>query len=203
MYQVGLYRRVRQASVHKGMSIHEISRVYGLHRETVRKMLRFSIPPGYQRKQPPRKPKLDPFTGVIDAIIQSDKNRPKKQRHTAKRIFERLGAEHGYRGGYTIVKDYVRERRLSSREMFVPLSHSPGHGQADFGEALALIGGVLSVNPFILEEYATSMGAPMEAFPMNMVLPIVAHVANTDVLSVNDVIKMASTVICYEREGIS
>lgn len=142
MYQVGVYRRVRQAYYRDGKSIHEISRVYGVHRNTVRKMLRFSIPPGYQRKGQPRKPKLDPFIGVIGAILESDKERPRKQRHTAKRIFERLREEHGYSGGYTIIKDYVRERRLSSREVFIPLSHSPGHGQADFGEALAVIGGI-------------------------------------------------------------
>ena len=59
----------------------------------------------------------------------------KKQRHTAKRIFERLKEEHGFSGKYTIVKDYVRQRRTSTWEMFVPLLHPPGHGQADFGEA--------------------------------------------------------------------
>ena len=68
----------------------------------------------------------------------------KKQRHTAKRIFERLRDEHGYPGGYTIVKDYVRQSKLGSREMFVPLSHAPGEAQADFGEALVVIAGVES-----------------------------------------------------------
>ncbi len=65
-------------------------------------------------------------------ILQSDEDRPKKQRHTAKRIFQRLKEEHGFGGKYTIVKDYVRQRRTSTREMFVPLVHPPGHGQADF-----------------------------------------------------------------------
>ena len=60
---------------------------------------------------------------------------PKKQRHTAKRIHERLRAEYGFRGGYTIVKDYVRERRLRLREMYVPLTHPAGHAQCDFGQA--------------------------------------------------------------------
>ena len=60
---------------------------------------------------------------------------PRKQRHTAKRIFERLRDEHGFDGQYTIVKDYVRERRRRTQEMFVPLSHAPGHAQCDFGEA--------------------------------------------------------------------
>ena len=63
-------------------------------------------------------------------------------RHTAKRIFERLRDEYGFDGGYTTVKDYVREHRRQTREMFVPLSHAPGHAQCDFGEALVAIGGV-------------------------------------------------------------
>ncbi len=66
---------------------------------------------------------------------------PRKQRHTAQRIFERLRDEHGFTGGYTIVKDYVRERRLSTREAFVPLHHPPGHAQADFGQAVVELRG--------------------------------------------------------------
>ena len=68
--------------------------------------------------------------------------RYRKQRQTAKRIFERLRDEHGFTGGYTIVKDYVREHRRHRREMFVPLTHPPGHAQADFSEAWAVIAGV-------------------------------------------------------------
>ena len=60
----------------------------------------------------------------------------------SKRIFERLRDEHGFDGGYTTVKDYVGENRRQTREMFVPLSHAPGHAQSDFGEALVIIGGV-------------------------------------------------------------
>ena len=50
--------------------------------------------------------------------------------------------EYGFDGGYTTVKDYVREHRRQTREMFVPLSHPPGHAQCDFGEALVVVGGV-------------------------------------------------------------
>ena len=57
-------------------------------------------------------------------------------------LWERLRAEHGFTGGYTIIKDYVRERERRTREMFVPLAHPPGHAQADFGEAVIVIGGV-------------------------------------------------------------
>ena len=73
----------------------------------------------------------------------------RKQRHTAKRIFERLRDEHDFTGGYTIVKDYVREHHRRRREMYVPLVHPPGHGQADFGEAWAFIGGVKQKVPFL------------------------------------------------------
>ena len=105
-------------------------------RTTVRKMLGYSIPPGYRRKEPAKRPKLGPWIGVIDAILEEDKTKPAKQRHTAKRIFDRLRAEHAFPGGYTIVKDYVRAATLRRREMFVPLAHAPGTAQADFGEAL-------------------------------------------------------------------
>jgi transposase len=104
-------------------------------------MLEFSVPPGYRRSKPPAKPKLDPFIGIIDAILAEDKDRPKKQQHTSKRIFERLRDEHAYTGGITIVKDYVALCRQRSQEMFVPLEHPPGHAQVDFGEAIGIIGG--------------------------------------------------------------
>ncbi len=100
------------------------------------------MPPGYRRSKPPARPKLAPFVPVIDQILEDDKGRLKKQRHTAKRVFERLRDQHGFTGGITIVTDYVREKKRRSREVFVPLSHAPGHAQVDFGEALGVIGGV-------------------------------------------------------------
>ena len=67
MYHVEMYARVRRACMVEGMSVREASRVFGLHRDTVRKMLAYSAPPGYRRQEPPRRPRLEPFTGVIDA----------------------------------------------------------------------------------------------------------------------------------------
>ncbi len=139
MYTVELYLRVRLACHVDGLSQREAASRFGLARETVKKMLRHSEPPGYRRRQPPKRPKLDPFTDVIDRILEDDRTVHRKQRHTAKRVFERLRDEHDFAGGQTIVKDYVRERRRRSREMFVPLVHPPGHAQADFGEADAII----------------------------------------------------------------
>ena len=128
MYRVELYLRVRRACIVDGMSIREASRVFGLHRDTVRKMLAHSVPPGYRRRKPPRRPKIGLYTGVIDCILEDDLNLPKKQRHTAKRIHERLRDEYGFDGGYTIVKDYVRKHRRRTREMFVPLVHVDSQG---------------------------------------------------------------------------
>jgi len=139
---VEVYARIRRAVQVDGMSIREAAREFGLSRKTIRKMLQFSLPPGYQRKKPVARPKLGPWLGIIDQILADDQSQPKKQRHTAKRIFDRLKAEHAYGGGYTIVKDYVRQARLTHKEVFVPLAHPPGDAQADFGEALVVIAGV-------------------------------------------------------------
>src|SRR3989304_4885741 len=111
MYTVELYARVRRAYYGEGKSERQVAREFGLARETVRKMLRYSIPPGYRRQQPAKRPKLDPWVGGIDAILQEDRERPRKQRHTARRIYQRLRDEQGFGGGYTIVKDYVGRPR--------------------------------------------------------------------------------------------
>jgi transposase len=147
------------------MSEREAAKEFGLARETVRKMLRYAVPPGYRRQQPARRPKLDAWVGTIDRILEDDKARGKKQRHTAKRIFERLRDEHSYTGGYTIVKDYVRLRKLSQREMFVPLEHPPGDAQADFGEALAVIGGVERKAHYLAVDLPQSDDCFVMAFP--------------------------------------
>ena len=142
MYQVDVYLRVRRAVMVDGMSIRDASRELGLYRDTVRKMLAYSAPPGYRRRTPPRASQAGADTGVIDRILADGLRRPRKQRHTANRIFERLRDEHGFDGGYTTVKDYARENRRRSREMSVPLSHAPGQAQCGFGEARVVIGGV-------------------------------------------------------------
>jgi transposase len=142
MFAVETYAAVRRFVFVEGKSRREAARVFGLSRETVAKMCRYSVPPGYMRTKDPEKPKLGPLLPVIDAILESDKTAPPKQKHTAKRIFERLRIEHSFSGGYTVVKDYVRLARMRAREMFVPLVHPPGHAQVDFGECIGVIGGV-------------------------------------------------------------
>jgi len=106
MFAVEIYAAVRKFIFVEGNSRREAARAFGLSRDTIAKMCRYSAPPGYIRSKPPERPKLGPLVPVIDAILESDKTAPPKQRHTAKRIFERLRIEHGYLGGY-----YSREGR--------------------------------------------------------------------------------------------
>jgi transposase len=142
MFGVEIYGRVRRAVRVEGKSQRAVAMEFGLSRDTARKMLQYAVPLGYQHQQLIRRPKLEPWLGVIDAILKDDKQRPIKERHTAKRIFERLKEEHQFTGGYTIMKDYVRTATLQGQERFVPLTHAPREAQADFGEALVVIAGV-------------------------------------------------------------
>src|SRR5918997_6253441 len=165
MFSVELYGRVRHACHVEGLSLREAARRFGIRRNTVRKMLAFAVPPGYRRSKPRPRPKLDAFAALIDQILAADLSAPTKQRHTAKRIYERLRAEHGFAGSYTTVKDYVRARRHRKREVFVPLAHPPGHAQVDFGEAVAVIGGVRQAIHFFCLDVPHSDAAFVKAYP--------------------------------------
>jgi transposase len=165
MFKVELYGRVRRAVLVDGMSQRTAAREFGISRKSVRKMVAFSVPPGYQRQQPVKRPKLGPWVGVIDAILEDDKQRPAKQRHTAKRVWERLREEHRFTGGYTIVKDYMRSAAQRGREMFVPLVHPAGEAQADFGEAEVVIGGVECKAHYLAMDLPHSDDCFVIAFP--------------------------------------
>ncbi len=80
MYAVKTYAAVRQFAFIEGKSRREAARVFGLSRDTIYKMCRFSAPPGYQRTKKPEKPKLGPLVPAIDAILQADQTAPPKQR---------------------------------------------------------------------------------------------------------------------------
>ncbi len=134
MFTVDTYAQVRRAVLIEGRSRRSVAQELGLSRNTVAKMVKHHLPPGYRRKAAPVSPKLDAFTGIIDQILEDDKLVIKKQRHTAKRILERLRDEHGFTGGYTIVRSYVMKQQLRMREVFMPLHHPAGQAQADFGE---------------------------------------------------------------------
>ena len=160
-----LYGRVRRAVLVDGLSQRAVAREFGISRKSVRKMVAFALPPGYQRTRAVMRPKLDGFVGVIDAMVEEDKLRPARQRHTAKRVWERLKEEHQFTGGYTIVKNYLRSAADRGREMFVPLTHPAGEAQADFGEALVVIAGVEQKAHYLAMDLPHSDDCFVVAFP--------------------------------------
>ena len=125
-----------------GVSKRQILRETGMHWTTLEKILAHSEPPGYRREQPRAQPKIGPYLDRMAEILDADKSAPKKQRHTAKRIYERI-QEEGYTGGYTQVKEAVRRMRRVRREVYMPLAHRPGEAQVDFGHALVKENGIL------------------------------------------------------------
>jgi transposase len=165
MYKVEMYLKVRQACLAEGISQRSASKMFGISRKTVKKMLEHSVPPGYQRQHPPSKPRLEEHKAFIDEILESDTKIHRKQRHTMIRIFHRLRDERGYSGSYTTVRTYVAERRKQSKEMFVPLFHPPGDAQVDFGEAQAIIGGVQQKIHFYVMDLPSSDDCFVKAYP--------------------------------------
>ena len=147
------------------MTQRQAAKHFNISRDSVAKMVAYSTPPGYQRRSPIRRPKLDAFVSTIDHWLDEDRHVPRKQRHTAKRVFDRLRDECGFTGGYTIIKDYMRERDQRRQEVFVPLSHRPGHAQADFGEATVVIGGVEQKARFFVLDLPHSDGCYVRAYP--------------------------------------
>ncbi len=91
-----MYRKVRRAYFRQGMSKRSIARDFGISRDSVDKMIVYSVPPGYRRTAPVKRPKLDGFTETIDRWLREDADRPRKQRHRAKRVLDRLRDEHGF-----------------------------------------------------------------------------------------------------------
>ena len=135
------WKEVRRQVLTNELSQRAAIKKYGMGWHTLKKILAHTEPPGYQQSKARPKRKLEPFLPIIQQILEADRQAPKKQRHTAKRIFERLRGEHGFQGGKTVVKDAVRAWRQSHREVFLPLSHPPGEAQVDFGEATIRLAG--------------------------------------------------------------
>lgn len=150
MSKVELYAAIRRD--HRGgMSMRELERKHGVTWRTVRKALDSSWPEP-RKKLPPRATTLDPYKPVIDEILRTDLDAPRKQRHTVTRIFHRLVEEHGADVSYGVVRYYVAGRKpeilvesgKAPLEAFVPQTHLPGHeAEVDFGDVTVRLGGEL------------------------------------------------------------
>jgi len=116
---------IRRQVLVEGASKRSVCRQYGIAHKTLQKILAHSEPPGYRQQMPRPQTKLGPYLSVIEEILTADRQAPAKQRHTAKRIFERLRDEHGYGGGITQVKVAVARLRRHAAEVYVPWPTSP------------------------------------------------------------------------------
>lgn len=136
------WSEIRRLVLTEKKSKRAVCREFSLHWKTLEKILSHPEPPGYRQRQPRERPKLAPFLPLIHEILEQDQTAPRKQRHTIRRIFDRLRTEHGYTGGITVVGDVVREWRATTTEVFLPLSQRPGEAQFDFGAAEVVLQGV-------------------------------------------------------------
>ena len=142
MLKVEDYEVIRRKVLTEGWGIRRAARELHHSKRTVRKALEHSCPPGYRRKAEPARPVVDPYREVILAYLKADRLAPRKQRHTAQRVYERLVEEHGFEGSASAVRRYMAALRPQG-EVFVPLVFGPGEeGQVDFGEARAVLNGV-------------------------------------------------------------
>jgi transposase len=141
MIKVNEKEEIRRAHYLEGKSIRQIQREMGYHRNTIRKALEDGDVPSYERQAPHPSPVLDPVKPVIDQWLAEDQDRPAKQRHTAKRIYDRLTTEYGFTGAESTVRRYVGQQRKRLRsQVFIPLEYEPGKlAQVDFGEAQVII----------------------------------------------------------------
>jgi transposase len=146
--RVELFEQIRKDSRAEGSSIRELADRHRVHRRTVRQALASAVPPPRKAYPPRPRPAIDGHAPVIDGWLLADKDVPRKQRHTARRIWQRLVAEHGATLSEVTVSRYVTRRRtelsLDRIEVTVPQAHPPGaEAEVDFGEFHASIAGAL------------------------------------------------------------
>ena len=152
--RVELFAAIRFDWQRNQMPVRALARKYDVHRRTVRQAIASPVPPG--RKAPERAAAvLDGVRGVIDEMLREDLAAPRKQRHTAKRVFERLRDEHDARVSYSYVAKYVARRRAEFAAEdrarggglagFVPQAREPGaEAQVDFGDVMVCLAGELA-----------------------------------------------------------
>ncbi len=156
---------IRRVVLNGEISKREACRKFAIGWRTLAKILEYDEPPGYQLKKPRPKRKLEPFLPILHEILEQDRKAPRKQRHTAQRILDRLVEKHEYDGGITIVKDAVRAWKHRQAEVFVPLSHRPGDAQADFGEATVGVDGTPTKVAFFVITLPYSDAIFCQVFP--------------------------------------
>lgn len=152
MLQMANYEFIRKQHFVLGKPIRQISRESGYSRQVIRKALTTTEIPAYKLSKPKPHPVIDSVKPIILEWLRQDEQAPPKQRHTAKRIYQRLVEEYNFTGGESTVRRYVRQLRVSLPKAFVPLEFPPGKfAQFDWGEVdIVLLGKQITVQVFCL-----------------------------------------------------
>lgn len=142
------FERIRRDHRLEGLSIRELARRHKVHRRVVRQALASAVPPPRRAAERPA-PVFGPYEATVRRWLTEDHEAPKKQRHTARRVFQRLVVEHGADLAESTVREHVRRLRREiggpAGEVTVPQVHRPGHeAEVDFGEFYATVGGELT-----------------------------------------------------------
>ncbi len=133
---------IRRDHLIDGKSIRQIARERHLSRNTIRAAIKDAGPTVYKRKKEPPAPVLGSFHAIVKQILKDDENQPKKQRHTCRRIWERLRDEHGFTGAESTVRGHSGRIRPSLRETYIPLEFDPGtDAQFDWGDVDVVLQG--------------------------------------------------------------
>lgn len=159
------WKRVRYRVIVECVSKRAVMRAEGLHWDTLQRMLNNEAPPGYQREAGSKPGKLDEHIPWLEEVLRTDQSYPRKQRHTIKRLHERLRDEKGYTGCYTMVRECVNGITKRTKEVYMPLSHRPGEAQVDFGHALVKVAGKLGKYPFFVMSLPYSDAFYIQVFP--------------------------------------
>lgn len=148
---------IRKQVLVKGWSVRKVAKEMGIARQTVRKCLEDAAPPIYRQTKPRLAPVLDKVKPIIDAWLEQDGQSPCKQRHTARRVYQRLVTEYGFEGGESTVRAYVAGVRGKRREVFVPLAFEMGQrAQCDWGQAQGVLDGkMVTVHLFCIRLLAS------------------------------------------------
>jgi transposase len=163
--RVELFEQIRKVRQREGASIHELARRFRVHRRTVRQALSSAVPPA-RKKSPPRSSVLDPWKPLIVGWLEADQVAPRKQRHTARRVWQRLVDEHGVTVGESTVRRFVAEVRARQEvplvEVMVPQRHPLGEeAEVDFGTISVYLAGVLcELQLFIMRLSASGRSFP-------------------------------------------
>jgi transposase len=166
MIQVNEKETIRRLHFIQRHSIREISKETHHSRKTVRKALRDASVPQYHLAKARSRPVMDPFKGIIEMWLEKDKSQPKKQRHTAHRIYTRLVGEHNFGGSERTVRQYVSRLKPNLQDMFIPLEFDPGaDAQCDWGEAQIYMGDKLVTVQVLCMKLSYSGKPFVMAFP--------------------------------------